>query len=173
MRSIHTHDIIFVGGHARRWMCELTLLAATIFLDRSTFIYLFILVNEWMNKWIIIHSFILKMQGHVWMGATGGNDTPWRIHDWLIFLLLLLTHSTWYKQMRYSYGVATISRLLKIIGLLCKRALWKRRYSAKETYNFKEPNNRSHPIAKTLSTGPRLIDFWFFYYDYIRHTRTR
>jgi len=29
-----------------------------------------------------------------------------------------------------------ISRLLKMIGLFCKRALYKRRYSAKETYNF-------------------------------------
>jgi len=46
----------------------------------------------------------------------------------------------------YAYGVATISRLLKIIGLFCKRALYKRRYFAKETYDFKEPNNRSHPI---------------------------
>jgi len=44
------------------------------------------------------------------------------------------------------YGVASISRLLKIIGLSCKRALSKRRYSAQETYNFKEPTNRSHPI---------------------------
>jgi len=44
------------------------------------------------------------------------------------------------------YGVATISRLLKMIGLFCKRALWKRLYSAKETYHFKEPTNRSHPI---------------------------
>jgi len=54
----------------------------------------------------------------------------------------------WYNHNRY--GVATTSRLLKIIGLFCKRALWKRRYSAKETYNFKEPTNRSHPIAITL-----------------------
>jgi len=44
------------------------------------------------------------------------------------------------------YGVATISRLLKIIGLFCKRALQKRPFSAKETYTFKEPTNRSHPI---------------------------
>jgi len=44
------------------------------------------------------------------------------------------------------YGVATISRLLKIIGLFCKRALLKRLYSAKETQDFKEPTNRSHPI---------------------------
>ena len=49
------------------------------------------------------------------------------------------------------YGVAMISRPLKIIGLFCKRALKKRRYSAKETYNFKEPTNRSHPIARPVN----------------------
>ena len=31
------------------------------------------------------------------------------------------------------YGVATIGRPLKIKGLFCKRALYKRLYSAKET----------------------------------------
>ena len=46
-----------------------------------------------------------------------------------------------------AYGVATIRRLLKIIGLFCKRALYKRLYPAKETYNFKEPTHRSHPIV--------------------------
>jgi len=49
---------------------------------------------------------------------------------------------------RMFYGVASISRLLKIIGLFCKRALKKRLYSAKETYDFKEPTNQSHPIPK-------------------------
>ena len=44
------------------------------------------------------------------------------------------------------YGVAMISRLLKIIGLVCKRALIKRRYSAIETYNLIDPTDRSHPI---------------------------
>jgi len=43
--------------------------------------------------------------------------------------------------------VATISRLLQIINLFCKRALIKRLYSAKETYNLKEPTYRSHPIC--------------------------
>jgi len=52
-------------------------------------------------------------------------------------------------NMPCSYGVATISRLLKIICLFCKRALLKRRYSAKETYDFKELTNRSHPIHVT------------------------
>jgi len=46
-----------------------------------------------------------------------------------------------------SYGVASISRLLKIIGLFCKSTLQKILYSAKETYHFKEPTNRSHPIG--------------------------
>ena len=45
------------------------------------------------------------------------------------------------------YGLATISRLLKIIGLFCKRALLSRRYSAKETYNFKELTYHGHSIS--------------------------
>ena len=45
------------------------------------------------------------------------------------------------------YGVATSSRLLEIIGLFCKRALSKRQYSAKETYNFKQPTTCSHRIS--------------------------
>jgi len=51
------------------------------------------------------------------------------------------------RKCRVNYEVATISRLLKITGLFCKRALLKRLYSAKETRNFKEPFNRSHPIV--------------------------
>jgi len=60
--------------------------------------------------------------------------------------------SSWYR-----YEVATISRLLVIIGLFCKTALWKRRYSARETYNFKEPTNRSHPIDGSESSKYRKI----------------
>jgi len=47
--------------------------------------------------------------------------------------------------------VATISRLLKIIGLFCKKNLQKRPIFSKETYNFKEPTNRSHPITNLKS----------------------
>ena len=53
--------------------------------------------------------------------------------------------------------MATISRLLKNLGLFCKRALQKRQYSAKETCDiqkrpviFKEPTNRSHPIVHII-----------------------
>jgi len=45
------------------------------------------------------------------------------------------------------YGVATVSRIDKIISLFCKRTLEKKRYSAKETYNFIDPTDRSHPIS--------------------------
>jgi len=48
----------------------------------------------------------------------------------------------------FAYGVATMSRLLKITGVFCKRALYKRLYSANETYHFKEPTNCSHPIMQ-------------------------
>jgi len=45
------------------------------------------------------------------------------------------------------YGVALVSRIDKMIGLFCKRALQKRRYSAKETCHFIDPTDRSHPIC--------------------------
>jgi len=41
---------------------------------------------------------------------------------------------------------------LKFICLFCKQAIYKRLYSAKETYNFKVPTHRSHPI--------RLVFIW-------------
>jgi len=41
---------------------------------------------------------------------------------------------------------------IKIKGLFCKRALSKRRYSAKETYNFIDPTDRSDPISMRIRT---------------------
>jgi len=48
------------------------------------------------------------------------------------------TCATWRHDM---YDLATISRPLTITRLFYTRALWKRRYFAKETYNSKEPTN--------------------------------
>ena len=58
------------------------------------------------------------------------------------------------KHIPREYGVPTISRLLTIIRLLCKRDLQKRLYSANETYDFQEPTNRSHPITYIPSGCP-------------------
>ena len=55
------------------------------------------------------------------------------------------------------YGVATISRMLKNIGLFCKRALQKRPVFCKETCIFKHPTNRSHPIAMHESYDLSLL----------------
>ena len=51
----------------------------------------------------------------------------------------------------FTYGVALASRTDKIIGFFCKRALQKRRYFAKETYNFIDPTDRSHPIVNCIA----------------------
>jgi len=73
----------------------------------------------------------------------------------------------------YIYGVATISRLLKIIGLFCKRALQKRPIIFKETYNFKEPTNRSHPISTYIyMLGLRLSPRVSLEYMYTIHICT-
>jgi len=45
------------------------------------------------------------------------------------------------------YGVATISRLLQMIGLFCRISSLLEGSFAKETYNFKEPTTCSHPIC--------------------------
>jgi len=46
-------------------------------------------------------------------------------------------------------GEPTISRLLKIIGLFCRISSVLYSSFAKETYQFKEPTKRSHPILTT------------------------
>jgi len=58
------------------------------------------------------------------------------------------------------YGVASIRGLLKIIGLFCRRALYKRRYFAKETYNLKLTSIRFHPIRYIKGRGmhPMTLD---------------
>jgi len=57
-----------------------------------------------------------------------------------------------------SYGVATISRLLKIIGLFCRILSLLSGSFAKETCNFKGPTNRSHPIwqVEEFVVSPRI-----------------
>ena len=44
------------------------------------------------------------------------------------------------------YWVATISRLLRIIGLFCRIQSFSQGSCAQETYNLKEPTSRSYPI---------------------------
>ena len=50
------------------------------------------------------------------------------------------------KTHRMPHGVAEIRRMLKNIGIFCKRDLQKRPIFCKTTYIFKHPTNRCHPI---------------------------
>ena len=57
------------------------------------------------------------------------------------------------------YGVATISRLLKIIGLFCRNYLFYRAPLQKRPTIWKEPTTHSHPI--------RACNAWIIYMYYI------
>jgi len=50
------------------------------------------------------------------------------------------------------YWVVTINRLPKITGLFCRISSLLEGSCAKETYNSKEPTNRSHPIRHYVCT---------------------
>jgi len=72
-------------------------------------------------------------------------------------LLYLLSISPVYQMTSYPlchhipclspYPLASASRIDNIIGLFCKRALYKKQHSAKKTYNCIDPTDRSHPIC--------------------------
>ena len=70
----------------------------------------------------------------------------------MVYIYLRIYDTCMNIHVWYTYWVATISRLHKITGLFCKRALQKRLFSAKETYYLKEPTNRSHPMPKYTLT---------------------
>ena len=56
-------------------------------------------------------------------------------------------HGTHVNDARYIYEAATISRLLKNIGLFAKEPYKRNLYSSKETYILKEPTSHSHHIG--------------------------
>ena len=86
-----------------------------------------------------VESYVLRIYGahiyeHVASFVHGDAHIYERRSTWQCIRVATLVYM-WIGG-SYTYGVATISRLLKIIGLFCKRILQKRLYSAKETYNF-------------------------------------
>jgi len=66
----------------------------------------------------------------------------------------------------YTWSSVLSPWLLKIIGLFCKRALWKRRYSAKETYNF-NTYKHTHDHLSDLLHNTIQIYVWIDIYIYI------
>jgi len=68
---------------------------------------------------------------------------------WFICLSQLI------RIMSSVYGVATISRLLKMIGLFCRTLSLLQGSFAREAYSFKVPSNPSHPISEWVA-----INMW-------------
>ena len=78
---------------------------------------------------------------------------------------------------RHAYRVATTSRLLKIIGLFCRIQFFLQGFSAKKTYNFKEPASSRllqiiglQPPHMCISYIYIYISYIYIYISYIQHT---
>jgi len=69
----------------------------------------------------------------------------WHVSTYISIILIQVTGICW-------YGMAMISRLLKVIGLFCRISSLLYGSFAKETYHFEEPTSRSHPIHIYVST---------------------
>ena len=65
------------------------------------------------------------------------------------------------------YGVTTISRLLKIIGLFCRILSLLQGSFAKETYTLKEPTNCSHPIQKRIMRSIYVMEYTYMMRVYV------
>jgi len=86
-----------------------------------------------------------------------------------IYLFVYVSHLC---DMMHSYvwhdaSICATRRINMRRGHFCKRALQKRRYSAKMTYNFIEPTNRSHPIPRSASWLVHLCDVTHSYHSFI------
>jgi len=70
------------------------------------------------------------------------------IHILVLYTYIGVIYTYWSCiHIRISYGVASISRFLTITGFFCRIQSLLQGSFAKETYHFKEPTNRSHPIS--------------------------
>jgi len=77
-----------------------------------------------------------------------------RIRIYMLHTCIYMLYMHTCMHFIHRYGVATMSRLLKITGLFCRISYVLQGSFVKETYDFKEPTNRSHPI---LSRGKKSL----------------
>ena len=107
----------------------------------------------------IIYTYVYRIQIHLYVHKKKKTSREARdaLSETVVSLRTVVKFVTWLissTQMSWQtshcklrrYGVASVSRIDKIIGRFCKRALQKRRYSGKVTYNLIDPTDCSHPI---------------------------
>jgi len=94
--------------------------------------------------WCYLYSYLLRQSDASWRYSTLNLECHYsnlKTQSIIYFFTCLSPHSV------KCYGVATISRRLKITGLFCRISFFLQGSFAKETYHFQEPTNRSHPIS--------------------------
>jgi len=94
--------------------------------------------------WVIFSFFLVVVFLCYFFWGVGGGGVDYQVVAFHIHVSV-------------NYGVATNSRPLETIGLLCRILSLLQGSFAKETCNFKEPANRSHPIMM-------IIKLWLFIY---------
>ena len=73
-----------------------------------------------------------------------------RIRIYMLHTCIYMLYMHTCMHFIHRYGVATMSRLLKITGLFCRISYLSLESFANETGNFKEPTNRSLPIVTVV-----------------------
>jgi len=99
------------------------------------------LSEAWRCEWNMSHRWMRHVDMHALTRTASHCNTHYNSH--CNMKQNTLSEAWWWCE----WGESHRWMRRKMIGLFCKRALWKRLYSAKKTYNFKEPTNSSHPIA--------------------------
>ena len=73
------------------------------------------------------------------------------LQRWYYYLLLVTVLIEDSEHVAHVHGVATISRLLQIIGLSCRISFLLQGSFGKENYDFKEPTVHSNILSSRLS----------------------
>ena len=112
------------------------------------YIYICVYMRIHMYIYIYIHMYILIYKNiHMYIDAY--------IYICIYIHVCVNLYSgicTYEKGRGMTYGVATISRLLKMIGLFGRILSLLKGSFAKETYDFKEPTNRLQHTAPHCTT---------------------
>jgi len=134
--SCHTYE--WVMSHI--WMSHVTHTNASRHTHECVMAYIWMSDTPYFNEsheWVTPHTYMRHTHTYT-SHATHMNEWYHTFKGVIWVRHTSHTHQT--------YGVASLSRIDKIIGLFCKRALLKRLYSAKETCSLIDPTNRRHPI---------------------------
>ena len=103
---------------------------------------------------IVAFPYTYLMCFHVFSSKVSGAITVAHVSDFCMHMCILCVHMfarilLWGV---WGYGVAMVSRIDKIISLFCRIASLLQGSFAKETCNFIDPTNQSHPIPMCVRT---------------------